>query len=126
MGEFEDRLNSILSSPEDMEKILGLARELSGSVGKANERQKEKPSSSSSGSTNSAGIDPKLIALFSRIMGEYSSANNDKTALISSIKPYVKEERRNVLDKAVKIARLTHVAKLALSEFSGGDFDIGL
>ena len=37
MGEFEEKLNSILSSPKDMEKILGLARELSGSMGESQE-----------------------------------------------------------------------------------------
>ena len=126
MGEFEDRLNSILSSPEDMEKILGLARELSGSAGGSGNRSKTPSTDTVKSDGGTAGIDPKLISLFTRLMGEYSSANDDKAALISSIKPYVKEERRSVLDKAVKIARLTHVAKLALTEFSGGGFDIGL
>lgn len=32
MGEFEEKLNSILSSPEDMEKIMNLARSLSSSA----------------------------------------------------------------------------------------------
>ena len=125
MGEFEEKLNSILSSPKDMEKILGLARELSGSLGGGDE-QKDTAAAEVSPKQQSPGFDPKLLSLFTRLMGEYNSAGSDKTAIISSIKPYVKEERRIALDRAVKIARLAHVARLAFSEFSGGDFDLGL
>ncbi len=124
MGEFEDKLNSILSSPKDMEKILGLARELSGSLG--GDGQKDSAAANASPKQQPSGFDPKLLALFTKLMGEYNSQSSDKTAIISSIKPYVKEERRTALDRAVKIARLAHVARLAFSEFSGGDFDFGL
>ena len=39
MGEFEEKLNSILSSPEDMEKIMNLARSLSSSAGNQDGRK---------------------------------------------------------------------------------------
>ncbi|MGM9522351.1 MAG: hypothetical protein ACI3VB_07735 [Oscillospiraceae bacterium] len=127
MGEFEDKLNNILSSPKDMEKILGLARELSGSLGGEKEKEPDPPPKSDDGLFGSLGnIDPKLIGLISKLMGEYSSSSNDKTALVSSIKPYIREERREALDRAVKIAKLAHIAKIAFSEFSGGEFNINL
>lgn len=120
MGEFEDALNSILSSPKDMEKILGLARELSGSAG---EEKREEPRD-----TDIPGlgdISPKLLKVFGRIMGEMRSTDDGKAALLASMKPYVRPERREVLDRAVKIARLARVARLAMNEL-GGDLDLGL
>lgn len=130
MGEFEDKLNGILSSPKDMEKILGLARELSGSLGSepsATEGNKaESPLGGLGSVMNSFGdIDPKILTIISRLMGEYSSSKkDDKSALVASIKPYLREERREGLDRAVKIAKIAHIAKIALSEFSGGEFNI--
>ena len=124
MGEFEEKLNSILSSPKDMEKILGLARELSGSMGESQEHNE--PSGGSAPSAGLPDIDPKLFKVITRLMGEYkSSSSPGKTAILSSIKPYIKEERRTALDRAVKIARITHMARTAFSEL-GGDLDFGL
>ena len=119
MAGFEDALNSILSSPQDMEKILGLARELSGS---AESQPKEAPEP---GPQSLGDLDPKLMRVFGKIMGEFNSGADDKTALMASIKPYVRPERRETLDKAVKIARFARLARLAMSEL-GGDFDLGL
>ena len=62
-----------------------------------------------------------MMKMFSRIMSEYSSSENDKTALLNALKPYLKKDRHEKIDKAVNIAKLAHVAKLAFSEFGGGN-----
>ena len=121
MSEFDDKLNSILSSPQDMEKIMSLAKELSGSLGGGGQK-KEAPSKKAEPSPFD-DFDPKLFDMVRRIMGEYSSRENDKRALVESLKPYVREERRQDLDRAVKIAKLYHAAKVVLKEF-GGDFHL--
>ena len=124
MSELEDKLNQILSSPEDMEKIMGMARSLSGSGGirepDAPKSCDEKPPDLGALSSLLGNIDPKLIQLFSRVMREYSSQENDKSALLSAIKPYLKEERREKIDKAAEVAKMARLARAALSEFSGG------
>jgi len=122
MSELEDKLNSILSSPQEMEKIMGIARSLSDSMGN---------NSNDAGTANSqeheataspfGNIDPKMLQIMSKIMGEYSSASSDKTALLNSMKPFLKEDRRSKIDKAVEIAKMAKIAKIAFSEFSGGD-----
>ncbi|MEL4105674.1 hypothetical protein AAFA46_02365 [Oscillospiraceae bacterium WX1] len=125
MSELEDKINKILTSPEDMEKIMGMARSLSGSLG----------SGSSPGGTSSdaasmpdltkiastlGGLDPKMTRLMTRLIGEYSTGSNDKAVLLNAIKPYLKEERHAKIDKATEIAKLAKLAKIALAEFSGG------
>lgn len=122
MGEFEDALNSILSSPKDMEKILGLARELSGSAGS---EEREEPPKSGPEIPGLGEISPKLLSVFGRIMGELNSKDDGKAALLASMKPYVRPERREALDRAVKIARIARIARTAINEL-GGDLDLGL
>ncbi len=121
MSEFEDKLNSILSSPEEMQKIMGIARSISDSIG-SGEQKADAPESNSSSILSSLGdLDPKMLKLMSHLMGEYKSPNNDKTALLKAMKPYLKPERHKALDKAADIVKMAHLAKIALSELGGGD-----
>ena len=122
MSELEDKLNQILSSPEDMEKIMSMARSLSDSGGTGEQNEAKSGSLPDLGSLSSllGNLDPKLIQLFGKVMGEYSSPGNDKSALISAIKPYLKEDRRDKIDKAAEIAKMARLARAALSGFSGG------
>lgn len=124
MAEFEEMLNSILSSPEEMEKIMGLAKELSGSA-----PQPEKPAGAppeKPGVPGLGDLSPKMLASLGKLMGKLGSdKGDDKAALMRSVKPYLKPERQEALDRAVKIARIAHVARAALDEF-GGEFDLGL
>ena len=117
MGEFEDKLNSILSSPEDMKKILSLARSLSA------DDSDDTPSRAgeNEGSSDDSQIDPKLIKAFGRIMSRYSSSGNDKAALLNGIKPYLSEKRQSSLDRAFEILKISKIARIALSEFGGDD-----
>ena len=108
MGEFEEKLNSILSSPKDMEKIMEIARGLSGD--KPKNEEKKLPFGE---------IDPKMLGVMTRLMKEYTTTKSDKTALLSAMKPYIKAENRGALDKAGEILKLTRIAKVAFSEFGG-------
>jgi hypothetical protein len=131
MSELEDKLNKILSSPADMEKIMGIARSLSGSLGAKNPADGAAAASApATGSTTldlgalTSGlkdIDPKIFNLVTRLVGEYTSGKNDKAVLLNAIKPYLKEDRREKIDKAAEIAKLARLAKVALHEISGGE-----
>ena len=121
MSELEDKLNNILSSPKEMEKIMDMAKSLSGSlsIGGA-EGSKNTPSAAANASPPPA-VDPKLLKIMTKLMGEYNSKSDDKTALMEAVKPFLKEERRQAVDRAEQITRLARVARLAMDEFSGDD-----
>jgi hypothetical protein len=123
MGEFEEKLGKILSSPEDMEKIAGLARSLSGGESEDTARddgaQDASPLSGLLG-----GLDPKTLNLAMRLMREYTSGGSDKSALFDALRPYLREDRRAKMDRAAEIAKLARVARVAFSEFSGGGGDV--
>ncbi|MGX8698386.1 MAG: hypothetical protein ACSW8F_00470 [bacterium] len=110
MGELDGMLSQLLSDPAQMQRIMGLARELSESA--PQEEPQEKPTE-----------EPPLLdpALLPRLMKLLRGVNegDDKRALVEALKPYVAEEHRGDLDRAIKIARLARVAKLAMGEFGG-------
>ena len=114
MSELEDKISSILSSPGEMEKIMEIARSLSG----AGSGQPAGGEPTGGASASPEGPDPKLMALLTRLLGEYNSAGSDKTALM---KPYLKPERAQAVDRAAQVAKLARLARMAMEEFSGGD-----
>lgn len=124
MGEFDDKLNSILSSPEAMGKIMDLAKSFSGGGSNESSNESRQENKAHSSAPDFGGIDPKILGIISRIMSSTSGHDNDKTQLLNCMKPYLREDRREKIDKAVQIARMARIAKSAFSEFSGGDFDI--
>ena len=123
MGELEEKLNQILSSPDDMAKIMNLAKSISGEPKAPSDtggKDRGNPPPADAGST----MDPRMLTMLTKLMGEYSSAGKEKTALVATMRPYLREERQEKLDRALKIAKLAHLARIAFSEFSGGDFHL--
>lgn len=124
MGEFEEKLNSILSSPKDMKKIMDLARSLSSS--ESTESADETESGAAVGALQDAadGIDPAALGMMAKVIKEYSSSvSDDKSSLLMSLKPFLKSNRHDTIDKALNILKLSKVAKIAFGEF-GGDFHL--
>ncbi|MBQ3405036.1 MAG: hypothetical protein IJG63_06440 [Oscillospiraceae bacterium] len=118
MGDIEDRLNSILSSPEEMEKIMGLARQFMGTA-QAPE-QDNTQAKAVSNVTPPPDMDPRLMSVIGRLFNEYSRTDNDRTAVLNAIKPYLRDERRRKLEKAIEMAKMARIARLAIREFSSG------
>lgn len=73
---------------------------------------------------NAPDIDPKLISIALRVFSEYSAQDDEKTALLSALKPFLKAERLEKMEKAEKISRLSRVVRIALQllkEEGGGN-----
>ncbi len=119
MDGFEDMLNSVLSSPEDMEKIMGIAQKLTGGAKAAPAEQKPEPE------PDMPELDPATLSRVMGLLKKLRERDDGKAALIASMKPYVRPERRETLDRAVKVAGIVRVARAAVNEF-GGDFHFGL
>jgi hypothetical protein len=164
MSELEDKLNTILSSPEAMGQIMALANSLGGVIGgnapdksAQPEHQNPQPSQESQtpstphapspdlsamlsalsgGNTNSSssnegnplaslsGLDPDMISNLMLLMQEYSRNDSQKTALLLALKPFLREERWAKVDRAVQIARLSRVIRMALQMLKGGASDV--
>lgn len=114
MGELEDRINSVLGDPSQMERITQLARSLMGgdSAGEG-----EAPESTAA----FPDFDPALLGRISRMMNADAGKGSDRQALLEAMKPYLSEKRRRKMDKALKLARIARIARLAMGENGGED-----
>lgn len=68
-----------------------------------------------------SGLDPRLLTLATRVMQEYQSEDDGRIALLNALRPFVKEKRYAKVDKAIQIARLSRLIRVALDVFKGGD-----
>ena len=99
MDELEDKLNSILSDPGQMEKIAGLARTLMGGAG-----------------PEAAPEVPPRMAFAMRGGGD----GGREQALLAAMRPYLSEKRRGKMDRALQLARLARIPRLTALEGGGG------
>lgn len=116
MSEFEDKLNSIHSDPEQMDKIAGLAKSLMGGA-----EEKPAPEDVFGGGDNGL-FDMAALGKISRLISQGAERNDEKQALFNAMKPYLSEKRREKMDKAIKLAGLARIARLAMGEM--GDKDV--
>ncbi|MEG2119991.1 MAG: hypothetical protein RRY53_06500, partial [Pseudoflavonifractor sp.] len=68
-------------------------------------------------------LDPKLVGTAMMLFSEYSAVDDRKVALLTALKPFLKEERYAKMDQAVQIAKLSRVIRVAFQLFKkeGGD-----
>lgn len=104
MGGLEEQIAGILNDPKQMQEISALARSLMGA---------SEPAQSAAGETGGEA------ALLSRIAPILSSTGESE-ALLAAMRPYLSEKRRGKLNRALQVAKLARIAKLALEE-KGGD-----
>ena len=133
MAEFEEKLNAILSNPEAMGQIMSLAQSLSGgkgagpapdpASGPASEVPREAPVPDSppgnlpgpfSEPALLGSLDPSLLQLGTRLLREYQGEDSRNTALLMALKPFLKEEKQERLDRAIQAARIIRLIRVGL------------
>ena len=131
-GGFEEKLNSILNDQQAMGQIMALARSLStgeGAAGTEPEGDGYEPVDVGQGEQElpgAEGLDPALLSMGMRLLGEYNRSDSRGEALLQALRPYLKPQRQSKVDRAVSIARLSRVATLLLRSMggNGGDGDV--
>ena len=144
MSELEDKLNTILGDPQAMGQIMALAQSLGGGQDQPPEAppppdHRDEPPPSGHGQAASppdlsallgsltgeggGGLDPRLLTLGARIMSEYNADDGGRTALLQALRPFVKERRYAKLDRAIQIAKLSRLIRVALEVLRGGGQD---
>lgn len=103
MSELEDRLNSILSDPGQMERIAGLARSLMGGESAVPE---------------APAAEAPLLKKLGGLMAAPQTPSREQ-ALLAAMRPWLSEKRRAKMDRAVQLARMARIARLAMGELGG-------
>ena len=136
MAEFEDKLNAILGNQEAMSQIMSLAHSLSGGGGplhnsgegeppsgqEPSEVEREPPTSAAPQPDLSAllgQLDPGMLQMGMRLVQEYQGSDDRNAALLAALRPCLKEDRRAKLDRALEIARVTRLIRVALGAMGG-------
>lgn len=130
MAEFDEKLNQILSDPGAMAQIMQLAQSLGGDTSSppspspspppASSKQPSGDNGASLLSSLAGGIDPamltKLLPLVRELGGKQDS---NARALLYALRPYLKEERQEKVERALQLARLFHLGKTLLAQWEG-------
>lgn len=126
MAEFDEKLNQILSDPGAMAQIMQLAQSLGGDTASppspppASSSQPSGDNGASLLSSLAGGIDPamltKLLPLVRELGGKQDS---NARALLYALRPYLKEERQEKVERALQLARLFHLGKTLLAQWEG-------
>lgn len=104
MDELMEKMQSILSDPESMQQISELAQMLKGDAG-------ADPPAPQSPPPSSGGFDPAMLLKLGEIMNN-AKKEDANTALLTALRPHLKEKRREKVDRAVKILQLLTIFNL--------------
>lgn len=142
--DFSEKLNAVLNNPDAMGQIMSIAQSLTGGstqepslpsepTALATPDQAAAPDLSGlfsllgglTGGGNSGGdflsnLDPRILQVGMRVLTEYGRGDDRKTALLMALKPFLKEERADKIDKAIQIAKLSRLVRPALQFFREG------
>ena len=130
VAEFDDKLNSILSNPDAMAQIMQLAQSLSGGSeggGTAGAPPPPQPGGPSAGpgpqqtpppsggdplSALAGGLDPQLLVRFLPLLRELGGQQDSNARqLLYALRPYLKPERQEKVERALQLARLFRIGK---------------
>lgn len=123
MAELENIIQSVMSSPESMGKIMDIVKMLGGEE-EAEPEKKIQALPVPGGDL--LGLDPAMLSKIMELIGSYSAEDDRRIRLLGAIRPYLKDEDSFHIDRAIHIVKLSRVAKGVLSEFlkSGGQRNV--
>lgn len=118
-------ISSVMSDPEQMEKIAALAKNLmGGGSGSGEERPKESAATEVSGGQNIGGPGPGgLTGLLDQLLSR-GGKETRSTKLLLAMRPYMKPEKQEKLDRAMKLARLVSIAGTVMKQYGGEGFGL--
>ena len=131
MSEFDEKLNALLSDPDSMAQIMQLAHSLSGGGGSSaspppppQPQQPPPPPPPPAGgdplSGLLGGIDPKLLVRLLPLIQELGrDSDSSARQLLTALRPYLRPERQDRVERALQLARLIHLGKQFLSGWEG-------
>lgn len=114
MSELEDRINSILSSPEEMNRITQLAQSLMGGSAPV----PVQPDASEQPDSGMAGMMEKLRGMMGTAQA-VPGGKSDTHALLEAMTPFLGEKRRRKMTRALQLARAAKFAGTMFSEEGG-------
>ena len=120
VDDVNEKLNALLSDPGSMAQIMQLAQQLSGSMG--GENTPPSPPSPPQAVPPPAplpAIDPQVIAKYLPLLHELTRDTSQTTQLLYALRPFLKDDKQNKVERAARLARLITIGKRFLTEGGG-------
>jgi len=117
VSELDEKLNALLSDPGKMAQVMQLAQQLSGSMGDA--VQPAPPPQTPPQTAGTDGMDLASMARLLPLLQEVSRTNTQASQLLFALQPFLKAEKQEKVQRAIRLAHLIHVGKRALTELGG-------
>lgn len=117
-GDIGQMLQSVLGDPEQIRKITAMAQSLMSSETEPGTSSIPEPVTSP-GKTLGSGSEAKLLSALSGMMGQKGEQSRS-AALLSAMRPYMRPEKQEKLDRAMQIARMVRIAGTVMREWGGG------
>lgn len=135
MSEWEEKLNTLLSDPDAMAQVMQMAQSLSQQMGQpggaappngaaAPPSPPPQEGQAKASSPLPGGIDPSLVQKLLPLLSQLNRPESGETAaFLRALRPFLKPERQDKVERAAQLARFIHLGKtLLLSE--GGTHDV--
>lgn len=135
MSEWEEKLNTLLSDPDAMAQVMNMAQSLSQQMGQPGGAQSPPPGGGAAGAAPSSSpppqasqmgdlssllgsVDPSMIAKLLPVLTQLNRPESGETAaFLRALRPFLKPERQDKVERAAQLARFIHLGKtLLLSE----------
>lgn len=113
MDGMEEKLATMLSDPEAMERFRQLASALSGSMGTAGGGDSGTLFGGGAGNPMLPPMDSGMAELLGRLLQAYGT-QSETMQLVASLKPWLQPQRAERLEKAMRIAHLAKAAQTVL------------
>lgn len=119
MSNMDETIGRILADPDSMAQIQALAQSLGLSqTQNAPPEETAKPPEAPAPPPNSDTQSDFARSIFS-LMQQARQTDARQEALLCALKPYLRPERRESLDRAAQLARLSGLAGAALGRYGG-------
>ncbi len=132
MSEFDEKLNALLSDPDRMAQIMQMAQSLSGAAAPPPPAPPPAPPPTRPETTSAppvgtdllssltGGIDPQLLTRLLPLIRELGSdSGSGARALLYALRPYLKQERQERVERALQLAKLLHIGRKVLTNLEG-------
>lgn len=113
-GDIGQMLQSVLSDPAQMEKLTAVAQSLMGGTAK----QEDEPPPEPAAPSQPPHPEARLLTAIAKLTGQKAEPSRS-AALLSAMRPYMRPEKQEKLDRAMQIARMVRIAGTVMREWGG-------
>lgn len=111
MEKLEARLQAVLNDPQQMQELASLAKSLGLGAEETDAPRREEPEQQPPVRQESAGLPTLPIA---ELLQQAGGLSQKQENLLRALKPFLRPEKREKLDRAMQAARLSSLASHAL------------